>query len=126
MGLELDIFYGFLTGLPLIVGAAITQFYNYDKDIRLIIVLPKEQINYWNNLCKKYNFNIKHKLIEGGETRYESVKNGLAIVKEEGIIAIHDGVRPLVNYETIDRCFKIAEEKGNAVPFIKIKESIRG
>ncbi len=113
-----------LNGLPILMHA-ISQFYNYDKNINLIIVLPKEQINYWNNLCKEYNFNIKHNVVVGGETRYVSVKNGLAIVKEKGIIAIHDGVRPLVSYETIDRCFKVAEEKGNAVPFIKVNESLR-
>ncbi len=113
-----------LNGLPILMHT-ISQFYNYDKNISLIIVLPKEQINYWNNLCKEYNFNIKHIVIAGGKTRYFSVKNGLAIVKEEGIIAIHDGVRPLVSYETIDSCFKIAEEKGNAVPFIKVTESLR-
>lgn len=124
MGSEIPKQFLLLDGLPILMHT-ISQFYNYDKEISLIIVLPKEQINYWDNLCKEYNFNVKHNVIAGGETRYVSVKNGLAIVKGEGIIAIHDGVRPLVSYETIDRCFKIAGEKGNAVPFIKVKESLR-
>lgn len=104
----------------------INAFYSYNNDIDITLVLPELQINYWKSLVDEYSFNIKHNIVTGGETRFHSVKNGLKSINEsEGIVGIHDGVRPLVSKETIQNTFLIAQQKGNAVPFIDIFESLR-
>ena len=100
-------------------------FEKYDSQIEFILVLPKNQIEYWNELCKKHDFKIKYKLAVGGETRFNSVKNGLDLIDEEGIVFIHDGVRPLVSVQTIQNCFNMTLKKGNALPVIPVPESIR-
>ncbi|RLD82834.1 MAG: 2-C-methyl-D-erythritol 4-phosphate cytidylyltransferase [Bacteroidetes bacterium] len=105
---------------------SIIAFYKYHNNIEIIVVLPKPQIDYWHSLCKKHNFNIKHRVVNGGKTRFESVKNGLYTIKQsQNLIAIHDGVRPLVNQNTIERCFKEAEISGNAIPTILPVDSVR-
>ncbi len=100
-------------------------FKKYDLQIEFILVLPENHVEYWNKLCKKHNFKIKYKLAFGGETRFHSVKNGLNLIDEEGIVFIHDGVRPLVSEQTIQNCFDTTLEKGNALPVIPVAESIR-
>jgi len=103
----------------------IQRFYDYDPSIEIILVLPSEQFSLWEKLCEDYNFSIQHSLVAGGKVRYESVKNGLSVIENEGFIAIHDGVRPLVSMSTIYDCFKTAEEKGNAIPVMPVIESLR-
>lgn len=100
-------------------------FLKYDNQIEFILVLPKTLIDYWKSLCVNYKFLINYKLATGGETRFHSVKNGLDLIEEKGIVFIHDGVRPLVSTKTIQDCYKIAVEKGNALPVIPINESVR-
>jgi len=107
-----------LAGKPILIHS-INAFHKYQKDIEIILVLPEQQLDFWYSLCKKHNFNIKHKLVSGGKNRFESVKNGLETVKlSKKLIAIHDGVRPLVSQNTIDNCFQEAEVSGNATPAI--------
>jgi 2-C-methyl-D-erythritol 4-phosphate cytidylyltransferase len=113
-----------LNNLPILMHTLI-RFFQYDQTMELILILPEEQIDYWRSLCKTYVFNIPHKLVAGGKVRFESVKNGLNSINGEGIVAIHDGVRPLVSCETIDRCVKMAVEKGNAIPVMPVVESLR-
>lgn len=104
----------------------IERFYNYDTTIKIIVVLPSFQIDYWNELCAKYSFNIEHRCVVGGDERFHSVSKGLAMVDDDdAIVAIHDGVRPLVSYNTIKQCFSTAAEKGNAVPSIAVADSVR-
>ena len=103
----------------------IEKFYNFSKDIRIIVVLPAPFIEFWKSICRRHNCSIKHELVEGGEARYYSVKNGLARVDKDGLVAVHDGVRPLVSKNTIQSVIKTAREKGNAIPVIHINESIR-
>jgi 2-C-methyl-D-erythritol 4-phosphate cytidylyltransferase len=103
----------------------IERFAEYDSSIEIILVLPSSQLEYWEELCFQYDFKILHRLVAGGDVRFESVKNGLSAISDEGLVAIHDGVRPLVSFETIDWCFKIAEEKGNALPVMPVVESVR-
>ena len=114
-----------LNGIPVLMHT-IKAFYQYDKKIRIILVLPKEYLDEWSALCKQYSFNINHEVIVGGETRFLSVKNGLLHINEtDCLIAIHDGVRPLVAEEVIKRSFDCAEEKGAAVPCIAVNDSLR-
>jgi 2-C-methyl-D-erythritol 4-phosphate cytidylyltransferase len=103
----------------------IERFVAYDPAVGIILVLPSSQFENWGELCIRYNFKIPYRLVAGGSVRFESVKNGLSEIHEDGIVAIHDGVRPLVSLETIDRCFKMAEEKGNALPVMPFVESMR-
>ena len=100
-------------------------FDSFIKGIPIILVLPEPYIDYWKSIIKKNNFNCAHQITSGGETRFQSVKNGLELISEPGLIAIHDGVRPLVSKETLQRVFTKAEKEGNAIPAIPINESIR-
>jgi 2-C-methyl-D-erythritol 4-phosphate cytidylyltransferase len=104
---------------------SIEAFVNYNPLINIIVVLPKNQLEVWTQLCKKHDFTIAHQMVAGGVTRFESVKNGLAHAPEEGLVAVHDGVRPLVSLHTIRRCFEEAGRTGAAVPVVDVVESIR-
>jgi len=111
-------------GIPVLMRS-IRAFYQFNPEIKLIVALPEKQIAYWQQLCQKYAFNSKHEIVAGGNTRYHSVKNALKKVDSEGIVAIHDGVRPLVSQQTIQRVFETAATHGNAVPYINIADSVR-
>ena len=101
-------------------------FHEFDSGINIIIVLHADYFELWNSICEEYSCTIPHKVIKGGETRFDSVKNGLrAINKNNGFVAIHDAVRPLVNIDTISRCFDSAIKYGNALPAISPNESVR-
>ncbi len=102
----------------------IDVFYRFSSDIQLIVVLPEEQQPYWEGLCNTYQFAIPHQVVSGGETRFHSVSNGLAVATGE-YIAIHDGVRPFVSIEVIRRCFDKAEKFDAVIPVIDVFESIR-
>jgi len=98
----------------------------FDKNLSIILVLPEQQIDYWQETCKKNGFRLAHNLVAGGQTRFHSVKNGLRHINgNDGLVAVHDGVRPLVSTATISRCFHTAEKKGNAIPVIPLTESAR-
>lgn len=103
---------------------AIDCFYNFKNDIAVILVLPSNQIDYWKTLCSGHNFKTIHEIVEGGETRFHSVKNALAFVND-GIVAIHDGVRPFASKQMITRLFEGGISKSNAIPVIEITESLR-
>lgn len=113
-----------LKKLP-ILCRTIQKFYDFDAKTSIVLVLPKNQFGSWRTLCTEYNFKIPHQLVKGGKTRFESVKNGLALIKDDELIAIHDGVRPLVSLSVIKNCFKKAKESGSAIPVISINESLR-
>ena len=95
--------------------------------IQIILVLPFEQQDYWQKLCNDYKFTSPALIATGGETRFHSVKNGLALVpKTDGVIVgIHDGVRPFVSAETIQRCYSTASERKAVVPVVPVVETLR-
>ena len=109
----------------IILMRSIRAFYEFDSSIEIIVALPNDQIEYWTKLCTEKHFNINHKVVTGGKTRYHSVKNALRETGNDGIVAIHDGVRPLVSQSTIDLVYEIASINENAVPYIDIVDSIR-
>lgn len=112
-------------GLPVLMHT-ILRFYHFSAEISIILVLPEQQIITWSNLCKEYNFNIPVQVVAGGPTRFHSVQNGLlAIPGDEGLVAVHDGVRPFVSSETIRESFEVATQKGCAVAVVPLKDSIR-
>ena len=100
------------------------QFYQYDPKMEIILTLPKDWFSHWETMMTEYDFHIPHRIVEGGKERYNSIKNALDCCKGD-IIAVHDGVRPLVNNDTIRACIRAAIEKGAAVPMVPIAESLR-
>jgi 2-C-methyl-D-erythritol 4-phosphate cytidylyltransferase len=113
-----------LAGKPVLMHT-IERFRLFSEAIEIITVLPENQLRFWNELQKKYSFDISHTLVRGGAHRFISVKNGLEFVSPPGLVAIHDGVRPLVKIDTIRRCFEEAEKYGNAIPVIIPSDSLR-
>ncbi len=91
----------------------------------IIIVLHPDLHQYWRELCITYNFEIPHLLIDGGDQRFHSVRNGLMSIKDDGLVAIHDAVRPLVSSVLIDKVYREALRKGNAIPCFKPSDSVR-
>ncbi len=91
---------------------------------KLVVVLPKNQLNYWKDITAK---TIYSKLIVaiGGDSRFESVKSGLEFIPDNALVAIHDSVRPLVSQNTIKNVFLLAEEEGSAIPVIDCSDSLR-
>ena len=124
MGSEIPKQFLLLAGKPILMHT-IRVFYEYDPSSEIIVVLPADQQEYWAELCRKYSFPISHQIITGGETRFHSVKNGLRQITGDGIVFIHDGVRPLVSLQTIEKCERMAQKNGNAVPVLTVNESLR-
>jgi 2-C-methyl-D-erythritol 4-phosphate cytidylyltransferase len=113
-----------LSGRPVLMHT-IERFLEFNKSIEIITVLPENQLRFWTDLQKKYSFDVPHTLVKGGSKRFISVRHGLEFVNSPGLVAIHDGVRPLVRLETIKRCFETAGKFGNAIPVISPADSLR-
>ncbi len=111
-------------GKPVLMHT-LEAFRRCDVSIRLVLVLPREQQEYWRQLCADYHFAIDHTLADGGETRFHSVKNGLAEVQGLALVAVHDGVRPFVSTEVIERCFRLAEIQRAVIPVVDVVETVR-
>lgn len=124
MGSEIPKQFIEISHLPILMHT-INCFYNYNKTINIVLVLPESQHEYWNKLVNKYNFDIKHTIAKGGSERFYSVLNGLQHITSNSLVAIHDGVRPLVSNTTIENCFRMAAESGSAIPIVPATESIR-
>ncbi len=112
-----------LKGKPLLCWT-IQRFYKVDSNIQILVSLPKEWMQFWKDLCQENQFDIPHQLVEGGEERFHSIQNALKFAQGD-VIAIHDGVRPLVSSDLIQKGFETAALKGSAVPVVELKESIR-
>ena len=111
-------------GKPVLMRT-LEAFYVYDASIHLILVLPVSQQAYWKQLCEEYQFDLMHEIADGGETRFHSVKNGLALVKEDGLVGVHDGVRPFVSQEVIARCYDEALSLKAVIPVVGVVETVR-
>jgi 2-C-methyl-D-erythritol 4-phosphate cytidylyltransferase len=113
-------------GLPILMRT-IQRFRRYSKNLRIILVLPKAQEAYWQQLCREYHFNEDYQIVNGGATRFHSIQNGLSVIpdNETGVVGVHDGVRPFPSIEVIDRCYETARQKKTAIPVIPAVESIR-
>jgi 2-C-methyl-D-erythritol 4-phosphate cytidylyltransferase len=113
-----------LKGYPILYHT-LKAFYTFDRSIQLIVVLPSDYMEFWRSQIEEFKIDIPHKQIVGGETRFHSVKNGLEAINNNGLVAIHDAVRPMVSQETLQRCFETAAYQGNAVPVISLFDSLR-
>ena len=111
-------------GKPVLMRT-LEAFHAYDASMRLILVLPVSQQAYWKQLCEEYQFELVHEIANGGDTRFHSVKNGLALVEEDGLVGVHDGVRPFVSREVITRCYEEAVSLKAVIPVIGVVETVR-
>jgi 2-C-methyl-D-erythritol 4-phosphate cytidylyltransferase len=112
-----------LQGKPVLYHT-LAAFQQADSEIELILVLPEEQFGFWENLVQHLPV-IQHRLVAGGRTRFHSSQNALLTISGDGIVAIHDGVRPLIEPALIRQGFQAAKEKGNAVFAVGSKDSVR-
>ena len=114
-----------INGKPILMHT-IDKFRNTYQDIEIILALPENQIDFWEELCVLHHFPFSPKrVVKGGKTRFHSVQNALKQVTQKSIVGVHDGVRPLVGKETITNCYTVAEKLGNAIPVIDIVDSLR-
>jgi 2-C-methyl-D-erythritol 4-phosphate cytidylyltransferase len=113
-----------LDGLPVLMHT-ILAFYRYSEKISIVLVLPEGDMDTWRALCVRYKFTHTLTLQKGGETRFQSVKNGLEKIEGDGLVAIHDGVRPLVSENIIGASFRLAAVHQSAIAAVRLKESIR-
>jgi 2-C-methyl-D-erythritol 4-phosphate cytidylyltransferase len=113
-------------GKPVLMRT-LERFREYDKDLQIILVLPEAQQDYWRELCKEYGFLVEYQLANGGKTRFHSVQNGLALIPDdaEGVVGVHDGVRPFPSIDVIRNCYTTAREKKAVIPVIPVVETVR-
>ena len=113
-------------GKPVLMRT-LERFREYAADLQIILVLPEAQQDYWRELCQQYNFDVEYTLANGGETRFHSVQNGLALVPDdaEGVVGVHDGVRPFPSVEVIRNCYETARTAKAVIPVIPIVETVR-
>jgi len=113
-------------GRPVLMRT-IERFRAYSADLQIILVLPEAQQDYWRQLCQDHHFEVEYQLANGGQTRFHSVQNGLALVPDdaEGVVGVHDGVRPFPSVEVIRNCYETAREKKAVIPVIPVVETVR-
>ena len=122
-------------GRPVLMRT-IERFRAYSADLRIILVLPKAQQDYWRQLCQEYHFPLPqqegdrggaYQLADGGETRFHSVQHGLALIPDDaqGVVGVHDGVRPFPSVEVIARCYETARTQKAVVPIVPVVETLR-
>lgn len=124
MGSELPKQFLPIDGKPVLMHT-LEAFRRFDPEIDLILVLPEEQQEYWKQLCDRHHFTLRHLIANGGETRFHSVKNGLALVSGGGLVGVHDGVRPFVSQEVIRRCYDKAATEKAVIPVVDVVETVR-
>lgn len=113
-----------LGGKPILMRT-LEVFRNYDADLRIVLTLPQGQQDFWRQLCEKHRFAVDHLVVNGGETRFHSVKNGLERVEGPGLVGVHDGVRPFVSVKVIRNCYEEAGLYGAVVPVTDVVETLR-
>lgn len=115
-----------INGKPVLMRT-LERFREYSPALQIILVLPVSQQDYWHTLCKQYDFSVDYQIANGGETRFHSVQNGLALIPDDaqGVVGVHDGVRPFVSVEVIDRCFEAARTQKAVIPVTPVVETLR-
>jgi 2-C-methyl-D-erythritol 4-phosphate cytidylyltransferase len=113
-----------LNGLPIIMYS-IQAFYKADAATEIILVLPQNELERWNTIAAEFKPKANIEIVIGGNTRFESVKNGLSKINTDGLIAVHDAVRPLISAEKINQLFIEAEQNGNAIPVLACVDTVR-
>ena len=113
-------------GKPVLMRT-LERFRAYSSALQIILVLPEAQQDYWRKLCEEYHFDVEYQLANGGQTRFHSVQNGLALVPDdaEGVVGVHDGVRPFPSIEVIKNCYETARTAKAVIPVIPVVETVR-
>ena len=113
-------------GKPVLMRT-LERFREYSPALQIILVLPKAQQEYWKELCQKHNFTVAYQLADGGETRFHSVQHGLALIPDdaEGVVGVHDGVRPFPSIDVISNCYETARTAKAVIPVIPVVETVR-
>lgn len=123
MGSEIPKQFMEVAGKPILFHT-ITLFYNFDKSSQILVTLPESWLNYWEELINIYQFDVPHQVVAGGQERFHSIKNALQHCTEP-IVLVHDGVRPLVSVDTLQRCIEGLETYNAVIPVTPVKESLR-
>ena len=115
-----------VAGLPVLMRTMM-RFRDYSVALGIVLVLPKAQQDYWHSLCRQHQFRMDYQLATGGRTRFHSVQNGLALIPDdaEGLVGVHDGVRPFVSTDVISRCYDEARRSKAVVPVVPVVETLR-
>jgi 2-C-methyl-D-erythritol 4-phosphate cytidylyltransferase len=108
-----------------ILRHTIERFLAFDPSFEVIVVLPSAQKDWWREYCRQSGFLERYSIVSGGITRFHSVQNALRYVGNEGLVAVHDGVRPLVSRPLLERIFAAAEEAPAVIPAVPVVESVR-
>ena len=113
-------------GKPILMRT-IERFRAYDDNLQIILVLPEAQQDHWRRLCEDYHFMVDYMLANGGETRFHSVQNGLALIPDDadGVVGVHDGVRPFPSIDVIRNCYETARTQKAVIPVIPVVETVR-
>lgn len=113
-------------GKPVLMRT-LERFRDYSTELQIILVLPENQQDYWLQLCQQYHFGVKYQLANGGQTRFHSVQNGLALVPDDadGVVGVHDGVRPFPSIDVIKNCYEAARTAKAVIPVIPVVETVR-
>ena len=113
-------------GKPVLMRT-LERFRAYSEALQIILVLPEAQQDYWQKLCQQYEFQVDYQIANGGQTRFHSVQNGLALIPDdaEGVVGVHDGVRPFPSIEVIRNCYETARTAKAVIPVIPIVETVR-
>lgn len=112
-----------LAETPILIHT-LERFYSFNPAAQLIITLPEDWVTYWRKLVETHQCTIPHQLVLGGVERYHSIKNALAVC-QGNYVMVHDGVRPLVSHQTLANCFSEVKLKGQVIPVLSIKDSVR-
>ena len=113
-------------GKPVLMRT-IERFHHFSEALQIILVLPKAQQAYWHGLCEQYQFDVPYLLANGGETRFHSVQHGLALIPDDaqGVVGVHDGVRPFPAIDVIRRCYDTARTAKAVIPVTAVVETLR-
>ncbi|MDE5947225.1 MAG: 2-C-methyl-D-erythritol 4-phosphate cytidylyltransferase [Prevotella sp.] len=113
-------------GRPVLMRT-IERFREYSPELRIILVLPRDQQDYWRELCGRYGFSVDYQMADGGETRFHSVSNGLELIPADadGVVGVHDGVRPFPSVDVVGRCYEEARRMGAVIPVVPVVETLR-
>ena len=112
-----------IAGKPVLMRT-LERFRAYSSTLQIVLVLPEAQQDYWKQLCKQYDFKVDYQLANGGQTRFHSVQNGLALVPDDAV-GVHDGVRPFPNIDVIRNCYDTARSAKAVIPVIPVVETVR-
>ena len=113
-----------LDGLP-VLHRSILAFVDACPDVKVVTVLPREHVSLWEDLCTKYPLDVPQRIVEGGITRFHSVKNALAKVPDGVVVAVHDGVRPLVSGALIKEMFSQMRSCRALIPVLPVTDTLK-